>query len=295
MEIKPSLHETEFKNCFGIYSKNQNLKFDKKFYDNLVDLNFFVKEEYNNERLIIHSENNLKSFELVTFFNNTSYHLNPKIYEYLYDELDSTISNVYFGDIEYFIEEIKLKLESFTDKIKRNDFLDTQKINIINSIENYIDYQNYIEKNSTSIMNFGSWKEYVKYSLSYENDIILDFLFGSKIIINNFNIYKDWTDNYIKFEKLNFLKSLSKNIDLQKTEKFTLKEKICILEQLITNYDQWEDYSDNKKGIIVSILFNQSKDNSRKFFNELSDKNNKLKISKINDEAMKKLNSLLKN
>lgn len=149
MEIKPSLHETEFKNCFGIYSKNQNLKFDKKFYDELVELNFFVKEDNEDEKLTRFLKNDSISFELVTYFNNTSYHLNPKIYEYLYNELESTISNVYFSDIEYFIEEIKLILESFTDKIKRNDFLDTQKINIINSIENYIDYQNSIEKNST--------------------------------------------------------------------------------------------------------------------------------------------------
>ena len=109
MEIKPSLHETEFKNCFGIYSKNQNLKFDKKFYDKLVELNFFVKEVNEDEKLTRFLKNDSISFELVTFFNNTSYHLNPKIYEYLYEEIDSKMSTIFNSNIEIFNLEINLK------------------------------------------------------------------------------------------------------------------------------------------------------------------------------------------
>ena len=67
MEIKPSLHETEFKNCFGIYSKNQNLKFDKKFYDKLVELNFFVKEVNEDEKLTRFLKNDSISLNIITF------------------------------------------------------------------------------------------------------------------------------------------------------------------------------------------------------------------------------------
>lgn len=229
MEIKPSLHETEFKNCFGIYSKNQNLKFDKKFYDKLVELNFFVKEVCNNDEIFIQSLNSkaksielktdfnkTKSFDLVTSFNNNDYHLNPKIYEYIYDELESTITNFYFSDIEHFNEEIKLKLECFRDKVKKNDFLESLKFNITNTIEDTTYYQNYKEIDSLKTMNFGSWKEFVKYTLSYEEEIILDFLFGNMINISKFQIWEDWGKFYLIDNKFKVIDQKLDEINLEK-------------------------------------------------------------------------------
>lgn len=295
MEIVPALHETEFKNCFGIYSKNQNLKFDKKFYDKLVELNFYVKVINEDEKLTRNLKNDSISFELVTSFNNHSYFLNPKIYDYLFDEIEFHISASLQSEIDYFNEEIKLKLNCFKDIIKKNEFLETLKLKLIDSIENYIDYQNYKEDNSTNTMNFSSWKEYVKYIISNEDENLLNFLFGQKINVTTFRVYADWGNNFLIFKKLDFLNSLNNNIDFQKNEKekLTAKEKICILEHLIAHSNQWEEYSDNKKGTIASILFNQNQDNSRKFFKELGDKKSKEKVSKINNDAINKFNSLL--
>lgn len=221
MEIVPSLHETEFKNCFGIYSKNQNLKFDKKFYDKLVELNFYVKEINEDEKLSRNLKNDSISFNLVTSFNNHSYLLNPKIYDYLFDEIEFHISASLQSEIDYFNEEIKLKLNCFKDIIKKNEFLVSLKLKLTDSIDNCIDYINYKGNNSTNTMNFGSWKEYVKYTLSYEEKIILDFLYGNEINISRFEIWKDWEKNYLidikikvidqKLDEINFKKLKSKH------------------------------------------------------------------------------------
>lgn len=229
MEIKPSLHETEFKNCFGIYSKTQNLKFDKKFYDELVELNFFVKEVCNNEKKNIQSQNSktksfesntdfnkTKSFGLTTDFNNTEYYLNPKVYEYLYEEIEFQILIFFDSEIEYFNEEIKLKLECYRDNIKKNDFLETIRFNITNSIEDFTYYQIYKEIDSINTNNFGTWKEFVKDTLFIEEEIILDFLYGDIINISKFQIWEDWGKFYLIDNKFKVIDQKLDEINLEK-------------------------------------------------------------------------------
>lgn len=251
MEIKPSLHETEFKNCFGIYSKNQNLKFDKKFYDKLVELNFFVKEVNEDEKLTRYLKNNPKSFELATSINNTSYNLNPKIYEYLYDEIEFNISIIFESEIEYFNEEIKLKLECYRDNIKKNDFLETLRFNITNSIEDFTYYQIYKEIDSINTNNFGTWKEFVKDTLSIEEEIILDFLFSNIINISKFQIWEDWGKFYLIDNKFKVIDQKLDEINLEK-----LKSKHSL-------------FKDNAEAFIEYIVHNSDKKINTGFYTYL--------------------------
>lgn len=251
MEIKPSLHETEFKNCFGIYSKTQNLKFDKKFYDKLVELNFFVKEDNEDEKLTRFLKNDSISFKLAICYNNTSYDVNPKVYEYLYNEIDSKMSTIFNSNIEIFNVEINLKLECYSDINKKIDLLESTNVNITNSIVNPIDFVTFIEENPTSIMNFGSWKEYIIHTLSYENKIILDFLLGKKIDISKLEIWDDWKNIYLIYSKKEIIKQKIKEI-----KKSTLSSKHSL-------------FKDNAEAFIEYIVNNTDKKINTGFYTYL--------------------------
>ena len=102
-------------------------------------------------------------------------------------------------------------MECYSDINKKIDLLESTNVNITNSIVNPIDFVTFIEENPTSIMNFGSWKEYIIHTLSYENKIILDFLLGKKIDISKLEIWDDWKNIYLIYSNTYQCISLSVN------------------------------------------------------------------------------------
>ena len=100
---------------------------------------------------------------------------------------------------------------------------------------------NFIEENPTSIMNFGSWKEYIIHTLSYENKIILDFLLGKKIDISKLEIWDDWKNIYLIYSKKEKIKQKIKEI-----KKSTLSSKHSL-------------FKDNAEAFIENIVNNTDK------------------------------------
>lgn len=229
--------------------------------------------------------------------NNKIYHINPKF-----------IDDICIYIIENSKKEYDFKLTLINDEIRYHTslLLDSEiKDFIINKRKEIIEDYNKFRENKNELIN--SFFDYKRYDFKDMNESVKFFLFeymgeedNQELIFHKFSIYKlevfkIFSDSYYYHNTIIFLNNLITNPSQieNKNDLLTAKEKICILEYLISNSNNWDEYSDNKKGKIASILFNQNQDNSRKFFKNLGDKKSKEKTSKIYDEAIKKFNSLL--
>lgn len=204
--------------------------------------------------------------------------------------------------------EFNFRLTLLNDDLRYNSslLLDNEIIELIKNKRSEIinNYNKFREKKNELI---NSFFDYENYGYKDMKDSVESFLFeyldekdSQELIFQNFSIYnlevfKIFSDSYCYHHLIIYLNNLIANpTQITNTnDLLTAKEKICVLEYLISNSNNWDEYSDNKKGKIASILFNQNQDNSRKFFKNLGDKKSKERTSKIYDEAMKKFNSLL--
>lgn len=215
-------------------------------------------EDYKNQ--------NSTHFESMIFFNKVEYKINEELLKEIYFTLEYAIINIE-GTDEWDENEIEIELAGIIENEEKLKYLQNKHFALISTVKREPEYLVFIGKKEFN--GYSSWEEMIMDNISYDNEIIIDYL-TNDFKIGKKNIYVTWLNYYrikslsdyclSKIEKIK--QPLTKENNIPKLD--TSKQVLLI--EYIRNIGNWDDLSANKKGLILHYLLGKNKDNIKDIY-----------------------------
>ncbi len=264
-------------------------------------------------------------FEPILHLKSVEYRISNNVLLEIYNTLRFLIEEL--NPIEYWeINVIEANIDASFTIEEKIEYLKNKRKELYLSIQHQPEY--YVYLGQRDFNGFDNWKDYIFDILLHDEKTVLKYL-TEEIDVRNLSdyIYLDWLKFYKTSEIINICedkikklledKSLNNksnsnneadfdgNKHIEETEsdvKVDLLFQLAIFEQIISHKQDWADFSTDQKSEILNKLLGKSKDNIRKYYDQLGKKitdikskfyNKESKHSKDRDKAEKLIKTIL--